>query len=134
MKLRDVQVLRIYSIFPKQFKIPCFSGEDSPRLPRTHRPSTSEGMPHPRNFLLRFTVPLPDYFLFASLSIWGTGFLAFLLQLPLSFLYHSDFILFTFLPNPRGSCLFSPVHSSLFRSPGDSYRQLILTKLYYSID
>lgn len=25
-----------------------------------------------------------------SLSLWGTGFLAFLLQLPLSFLYHSD--------------------------------------------
>lgn len=55
-------------------------------LPRTHRPSTSEGMPHPRNFLSGFPVS-PSYpfilaFFFFFPTFWGTGFL-FLAQLPL---------------------------------------------------
>lgn len=55
-------------------------------LPRTHRPSTSEGMPHPRNFLSGFPVS-PSYpfilaFFFFFPTFWGTGFLSFA-QLPL---------------------------------------------------
>ena len=54
-------------------------------LPRTHRPSTSEGMPHPRNFLSGFPVS-PSYpfilafFFFFQLS--GVRGFCFLLNCP----------------------------------------------------
>ena len=41
----------------------------------THRPSTSEGMPHPRNFLSDLPISPSYSFILALFSTsWGTGF------------------------------------------------------------
>jgi hypothetical protein len=78
-------------------------------LPRTHRPSTSEGMPHPRNFLSGFPVS-PSYpfilaFFFSNFLGYGVSVSC---SIALIFVYYTKISICRIPAGPQP--FFTPFH------------------------